>query len=126
MGDAFVSWIKAKGIEAGIAYFENIAMKLAEVEVSWDHEAVELLPEDGEDGSARRVPGSESGDNSSTASGRTTRSRSENRRRRNLRKRKGNPDGIGVAFLFVPDADPFQVLAATAPSSRRGVAESPN
>jgi len=49
MVDAFIGWVKAKGIEAGVAYFEHIAMKLAEVEVSWDSEAVESHPEDGGD-----------------------------------------------------------------------------
>jgi len=49
MVDAFIGFVKAKGIEAGIAYFEHIAMKLAEVEVSWDSEAVLSLPVDGGD-----------------------------------------------------------------------------
>ncbi len=39
----FIGFFKAKGIEAGVAYFEHIAMNLAEVEVSWDHEAGEPL-----------------------------------------------------------------------------------
>lgn len=39
MVDAFISQVKSEGIEAGIAYFERLAMKLAEVEVSWDHDA---------------------------------------------------------------------------------------
>jgi len=39
MVDAFIGFVKAKGIEAGVAYFEHIAMNLAEVEVSWDLDA---------------------------------------------------------------------------------------
>ncbi|MEK7243837.1 MAG: hypothetical protein AAB112_06700, partial [Thermodesulfobacteriota bacterium] len=58
MVDAFIGWIKAKGIEAGVAYFEHIAMKLAEVEVSWDSEAVESLPEDGGDAAEDSESGS--------------------------------------------------------------------
>ena len=49
MVDAFIGCVKAKGIEAGVAYFEHIAMKLAEVEVSWDHEAAEPLQTDADD-----------------------------------------------------------------------------
>ena len=49
MVDSFIGWVKAKGIEAGVAYFEHIAMNLAEVEVSWDSEAVVSLPDDGGD-----------------------------------------------------------------------------
>jgi len=49
MVGSFIGWIKSKGIEAGIAYYEHLAMKLAEVEVSWDSEAGEALPEDGGD-----------------------------------------------------------------------------
>ncbi len=45
----FITWIKDKGIEESVAYFEQLAMKLAEVEVSWDHEAGEPLPDDGDD-----------------------------------------------------------------------------
>lgn len=41
MVDTFILWIQAKGIEKGISYFEHLAMKLAEVEVSWDHDADE-------------------------------------------------------------------------------------
>ena len=43
MVDAFIGFVKAKGIEAGVAYFEHIAMNLAEVEVSWDHNADEMF-----------------------------------------------------------------------------------
>jgi len=50
MVKAFITWIKAKGIEESIAYFEQLAMKLAEVEVSWDHAAAVSLPDDGVDG----------------------------------------------------------------------------
>jgi hypothetical protein len=49
MVDAFIALVKAKGIEQGIAYFEDIAMKLAEVEVSWDHEAFGQIPNDAGD-----------------------------------------------------------------------------
>ena len=35
MVDTFILWIQAKGIENGLSYFEHLAMKLAEVEVSW-------------------------------------------------------------------------------------------
>ena len=49
MVNEFITWIKAKGIEESIAYFERLAMELAEVEVSWDHEAAEPLREDGDD-----------------------------------------------------------------------------
>jgi len=49
MVDAFIGWVKTKGVEAGVAYFERLAMNLAEVEVSWDSEAVVSLPEDGGD-----------------------------------------------------------------------------
>jgi len=40
MVDVFTGWIKAKGIEKGLAYFEGLARRLAEVEVCWDHEPV--------------------------------------------------------------------------------------
>jgi|LSQX01.2.fsa_nt_gb hypothetical protein len=49
MVNEFIVWIKAKGIEASIAYFEHLAMELAEVEVSWEHEVGESLPDDGGD-----------------------------------------------------------------------------
>ena len=49
MVNEFIVGIKAKGIEESIAYFERLAMELAEVEVSWDHEAGESLPDDGGD-----------------------------------------------------------------------------
>ena len=49
MVNEFIVGIKAKGIEAGVAYFEGLAMELAEVEVSWDHDAGELLNDDGDD-----------------------------------------------------------------------------
>jgi len=49
MVDAFIGWVKAKGIEAGVAYFEHIAMNLAEVEVSWDLDAGEPLRDDADD-----------------------------------------------------------------------------
>jgi len=49
MVNEFIVGIKAKGIEESIAYFERLAMELAEVEVSWDHEAGEPLREDGDD-----------------------------------------------------------------------------
>ena len=45
----FIVLIKAKGIEESIVYFEQLAMKLAEVEVSWDHEAAESLRDDADD-----------------------------------------------------------------------------
>ena len=43
MVDAFIGWVKAEGIEAGVAYYEHLTMKLAEVEVSWDHNADEMF-----------------------------------------------------------------------------------
>jgi hypothetical protein len=46
MADTFISWVKSKGIVEAIAYFEDIAMKLAEVEVSWDHEVVDPVQDD--------------------------------------------------------------------------------
>jgi len=49
MVNEFIVGIKAKGIEAGVAYFERLAMELAEVEVSWEHEVGESLPDDGGD-----------------------------------------------------------------------------
>ena len=49
MVDAFIGFVKAKGIEAGVAYFEHIAMNLAEVEVSWDLDAGELLQDEADD-----------------------------------------------------------------------------
>jgi len=49
MVDAFIVEIKVKGIEGGLAYFEHLAMELAEVEISWDHDAGEPLPDDGDD-----------------------------------------------------------------------------
>ena len=49
MVNEFIVEIKAKGIEESIAYFERLAMELAEVEVSWDHDAGELLTYDGDD-----------------------------------------------------------------------------
>jgi len=49
MVDAFIVDIKAKGIKESIAYFEHLAMELAEVEVSWDHEAGESLHDDDPD-----------------------------------------------------------------------------
>lgn len=49
MVQCFISWIKAKGIEKGIAYFEHLAMQLAEVEVSWDQEGCERLHDDADD-----------------------------------------------------------------------------
>jgi len=49
MVNEFIVGIKAKGIEAGVAYFERLAMELAEVEVSWDYEVGESLPDDGGD-----------------------------------------------------------------------------
>jgi hypothetical protein len=47
MVDTFILWIQAKGIENGLSYFEHLAMKLAEVEVSGDayHEQKEALGE---------------------------------------------------------------------------------
>jgi len=53
MVDAFIDWVKANGIEAGVAYFEHIAMKLAEVEVSWDSDANAPLCDDEADGDGR-------------------------------------------------------------------------
>ena len=49
MVNEFIIGIKAKGIEESIAYFERLAMELAEVEVSWEHEVGESLPDDGGD-----------------------------------------------------------------------------
>ena len=49
MVDAFIGFVKAKGIEAGVAYFEHIAMNLAEVEVSWDLDAGEPLQDEADD-----------------------------------------------------------------------------
>jgi hypothetical protein len=49
MVDAFIGWIKSGGIEASLAYFEHIAMNLAEVEVSWDHDAGEPFQDDADD-----------------------------------------------------------------------------
>lgn len=49
MVNEFIVGIKAKGIEESIVYFDRLAMELAEVEVSWDHEAGEPLREDGDD-----------------------------------------------------------------------------
>jgi len=49
MVDTFILWIQAKGIEKGLSYFEHLAMKLAEVEVSWDHDAAEPLHGDDAD-----------------------------------------------------------------------------
>ena len=49
MSDTFITWVKSKGIFEAIAYFEDIALKLAEVEVSWDHEAFGQVPDDAED-----------------------------------------------------------------------------
>ena len=46
---AFISLVKSKGVEQSIPYFERIAMKLAEVEVSWDHEAFGQIPDDAGD-----------------------------------------------------------------------------
>jgi hypothetical protein len=43
MVQSFIVWIKARGLEQGIAYFEHLAMKLAEVEVSWDTDVVEQV-----------------------------------------------------------------------------------
>jgi hypothetical protein len=43
MVDTFILWIQAKGIDNGLSYFEHLAMKLAEVEVSWDSDAAEPL-----------------------------------------------------------------------------------
>ena len=50
MVNEFIVGIKAKGIEESIAYFERLAMELAEVEVSWDHDAAEQLHDDVDDG----------------------------------------------------------------------------
>ena len=47
MVDAFIVEIKAKGIKESIAYFEHLAMELAEVEDSWKHEPDGLLHDDG-------------------------------------------------------------------------------
>ncbi|MFH1027047.1 MAG: hypothetical protein V1791_03500 [Pseudomonadota bacterium] len=49
MVDAFISLIKTKGIEQSIPYFEHLAMKLAEVEPSWDHEAFGQVQDDAGD-----------------------------------------------------------------------------
>ncbi len=49
MVDAFIGFVKAKGIEAGVAYFEHIAINLAEVEVSWDLDAGEPLQDETDD-----------------------------------------------------------------------------
>jgi len=49
MVNLFIFGIKAKGIEESITYFERLAMELAEVEVSWEHEVGESLPDDGGD-----------------------------------------------------------------------------
>ena len=49
MVNEFIVGIKAKGIEESIAYFDRLAMELAEVEVSWEPEAVESLPDDSDD-----------------------------------------------------------------------------
>ena len=46
MVNEFIIGIKAKGIEESIPYFERLAMELAEVEVSWEHEVGESLPDD--------------------------------------------------------------------------------
>jgi len=46
MVDAFIVWIKARGIEQAVDYFEHLAVQLAEVEVSWDAEAIEQIPGD--------------------------------------------------------------------------------
>jgi hypothetical protein len=43
MVETFILWIQAKGIDNGLSYFEHLAMKLAEVEVSWDSDAAEPL-----------------------------------------------------------------------------------
>ena len=43
MVDAFIGWVKAEGIETGVAYYEHLAMKLAEVEVSWDHDTDKMF-----------------------------------------------------------------------------------
>ena len=51
MVDAFIGFVKVKGIEAGVAYFEHIAMNLAEVEVSWDLDAGEPLKDEADDDS---------------------------------------------------------------------------
>jgi len=57
MVDAFIGWVKARGFEAGVAYFEHIAMKLAEVEVSWDHDVGEPLQDDDADDDALDLSG---------------------------------------------------------------------
>jgi len=49
MVNEFIVGIKAKGIEESIVYFDRLAMELAEVEVSWDHEVGESLPDGGAD-----------------------------------------------------------------------------
>src|SRR3990172_5909905 len=49
MADTFISWVKSKGIVEAIAYFEDISMKLAEVEVSWDHEVIDPVQDDSDD-----------------------------------------------------------------------------
>jgi len=49
MVNEFIVGIKAKGIEESIAYFERLAMELAEVEVSWEHEVGEPLTDGGDD-----------------------------------------------------------------------------
>ena len=49
MVKAFIVLIKAKGIEESVVYFEQLAMKLAEVEASWDHDAAESLRDDADD-----------------------------------------------------------------------------
>ncbi|HQB14055.1 MAG TPA: hypothetical protein PLF52_06355 [Syntrophales bacterium] len=49
MVNEFIVGIKAKGIEESIVYFEHLAMELAEVEVSWEHEVGESLSDDGGD-----------------------------------------------------------------------------
>ncbi len=47
--DAFITLVKSKGTVEAIAYFEDIALKLAEVEVSWDHEVVDPVQDDSDD-----------------------------------------------------------------------------
>jgi hypothetical protein len=49
MVNVFIVEIKVKGIDKGLAYFEHLAMELAEVEVSWDHEAGESIQDDADD-----------------------------------------------------------------------------
>jgi hypothetical protein len=46
MVDVFIVWIKARGIDQAAAWFEHLAVQLAEVEVSWDAEAIEPLQGD--------------------------------------------------------------------------------